>query len=174
MRISISGAQGTGKTTLMNFIKSDEAFQNYEKITEIVRSLAARGIKVNKEADHYSQCVILEEHYKNILKWNNSITDRSSVDAFVYATWSYINGKFSFKEHKEHESLFLSCVPFYERIFYIPVEFGMENDGFRDTDISYQQEIARLFINTFHRYHIKYDVLTGTTEQRYSNFKKYF
>lgn len=175
MRIAISGAQCTGKTTLMKKIcqQAGALPNNYIVITEIVRTLMARGVQINKGADHNSQCRILEEHYRNTLKHENFLTDRCSVDAFVYATWDYLQGNYTFEQHKEHERIMLSCLPGYSHFFYLPVEFGMVADGVRDTDEIYQKEIHELFITIYRKYNIPYIELKGAIEERFNRFITY-
>lgn len=170
MKISISAAQGTGKTTLMNVLKENSILKNYTFITEIVRSLIHQGVKINKGADHNSQCRILEEHYKNLLRYDNFITDRSAIDAFVYATWDYLNGNYTYEQHKVHEQMFLDCVKNYDMFFYIPVEFDLVEDGVRDADKQYQKEIAELYIKTFKKYNIKFVSLRGSVKKREEKF----
>lgn len=175
MRIAISGAQCTGKTTLMKKICSNAASEldKYTVATEIVRTLMAKGVKINKGADHESQCKILEAHYHNILNHSNLLTDRCAVDAFVYSTWDYLKGNYSFDQHKEHERIMLSCLPSYHLYFYLPVEFEMTADGVRDTDKIYQKEIHELFITIYRKYNIPYIELKGSVEERFNRFITY-
>lgn len=174
MKISISAAQGTGKTTLMNALREESMLKDNVFITEIVRSLISQGIKINKGADHDSQCRILEEHYKNTLRYDNFITDRSALDAFVYATWDYLKGNYTYEQHKVHESMFLDTVGMYDKFFYIPIEFEMSEDGVRDTDKQYQKEIADLYIKIANKYNIPFIGLTGTVNQRVKKFIEYY
>lgn len=171
MKIAISGASSVGKTTLLNEIeKNNKGFEDHILIREVVRSLIAKGVKINKGADHESQCRILQAHYDNILSHKNFITDRCAIDAFVYATWDYLNGNYSFKEHKEHEQIFLSCLSSYTHFFYLKPEFAIVPDGVRDIDVNYQSEIHRLFEVVFEKYSIKPAYLTGSVEARFEWF----
>ena len=149
MRIAISGSQGVGKTTLIDKIWVDKSAENFHIEKEIVRSLMREGVSINKGADHRSQLIILEAHYKNILKYPELITDRCAIDAFAYAIWDYLKGNYSFSEHKEHESIFLSCISSYDKVFYLKPEFQLQEDGVRSTDSVYQTEIHNLFVRFF-------------------------
>jgi predicted ATPase len=169
-KICISGSQNTGKSTLLKAIEKRSEFKDHEFIKEVVRTLMKEGVKINKFADHDSQIKILLQHYKNCLHFHQMITDRSAVDAFVYATWDYIYGHFTYKEHKEQEEIFLRCLPFYKLHFFLPIEFNMEEDGVRNTEPTYQKEISDIFHIIFNRYQIPYITLSGSVENRLTNF----
>ncbi len=171
MRIAISGSQCVGKSTLLKSIEQSGYFdKDFFFCKEVVRTLMSKGIKINKEADHYSQLSILEQHYINALQYPNLITDRCSVDAFVYATWNYLQGKFTYKEHKEHRELFEANLHKYHRFFYLPPEFPMIEDGVRDIDVNFQQDIHNLFLTIYQDYMVTPIILTGSVEERFNKF----
>lgn len=171
-RIVLSGASSTGKSTLLYALQLYLDQNNYTVIKEVVRSLMLQGVKINKGADHFSQCRILLEHYKNTLRYDKFITDRGSVDAFTFATWDYLQGHYTYDEHKAHEEIFLSCLSRYTKYYYLPIEFELKADGVRDTDKEYRKEIDRLFKVTYDKYRIKPIVLTGSVENRSTQFIK--
>jgi nicotinamide riboside kinase len=170
MKIAISGSQGTGKSTLIKAIEDANLLPDYTFIKEIVRSLREQGVKINREADHISQCKILEEHYKNHFRYFHFLTDRCAVDAYVYALYDYLHGKYTFEEHKQHEALFLSSMGFYNLFFYLPIEFKLTNDGIRDMDIQYQKDIDNLFRIVYTRHRIPYQILSGNVKTRLTSF----
>jgi nicotinamide riboside kinase len=167
MKFAISGAQGVGKSTLIKELQAQpDLIEGCVLITEIVRTLAAQGIKINKGADHKSQMIILEEHYKNTLRYDKMITDRCALDAFTYATWDYLNGAYTYEQHKEHEAIFLDTIKNYDLIFYIAPEFEIVNDGFRSTDAIYQKEIHELFLKAIRKYNLRVMAISGSVEDR--------
>ena len=62
-RIHFVGAQGTGKTTILNHYKE----QGYNVITEIVRNLAKEGVNINEMGDVDGQKKIFSS-YQKLLK----------------------------------------------------------------------------------------------------------
>lgn len=168
-RIVLSGVQSSGKSTLLNEIKKETDIYVYE---EVVRSLIKQGVVINKEANHVSQCLILETHYKNTLLNDEFITDRGAIDAFVYGVWNYLNGDFSYKEHKEQEQIFLNCLSAYNHHFYLPIEFQAVSDGVRDIDEVYRTELERLYYLTYRKYNIPFVELKGSINSRLSCFLK--
>jgi deoxyadenosine/deoxycytidine kinase len=174
MKIAISGSHCTGKSTLVDTLAVKGVFPNSVLfITEIVRGLVVGGVKVNQFNDHKSQMTILEAHHKNILNYKDFITDRCSLDAFVYSTWNYLNGGCSYREWKEYEEIFLDCINSYDYIFYLPIEFPIVSDGFRDTDVEYQKQIHELFIRLSKMYAINLITLRGSVEERIETMKKF-
>jgi len=173
IKIAICGSQSTGKSTVINALKQKEELKRFVFIDEIVRTLVKQGVKIDKDADHSSQVRILEEHYKNIWRHSSFITDRCAIDAFTYATVDYVNGKFTYEEHKIHESIFLDCIKSYDIVFYIPIEFDIVPDGFRNTEKDYQREIDNTFKKVFQKYNIVTYTLTGTCENRVRQFCEY-
>ena len=167
-RVVLSGVQSSGKSTILEIIKpSLGATVVYE---EIVRTLIKQGVKINREADHKSQCIILEQHYKNTLINEEFISDRGAIDAFVYGTWSYLNGDFTYKEHKEQEEIFLSCLPMYTHHYYLPIEFEAVADDVRDTNEEYRHQLEYIYLTTYHKYNIPYVELKGSVETREAIF----
>ena len=166
MRIAISGPQCTGKTTLLTRI-GDELENNEREIKgspivvikEVVRTLkTARGgkLSINRNADVDSQQAILIAHHKNALRNPNMVTDRCSWDAFVYATYNYLKGDFTYFEWQVFEEMFLDTIYLYDTIFYLPIGIiPMIGDGVRDEDLKFQQEIDGLFRTIARKYKLK-------------------
>lgn len=156
MRISISGPQCTGKTTLLNEIEECSELREFTLIKEVVRTLkkASGGkLDINKSSDFVSQEAILTEHHKNSIIRDMMITDRGSLDAFVYATYNYLKGGFTFSEWAYFEDLFLSTINRYDAVIYLPANLiKMEEDGVRATDLTFQQDIHILFLKIIDEY----------------------
>ena len=167
-RVVLSGVQSSGKSTLLEDMKKDVGEMTI--FEEIVRTLIKSGIKINKEADHYSQCEILKAHYRNSLLSGEFISDRGAIDAFVYGTWSYLQGEFTYEEHKEQEKIFLGCLPGYTHHYYLPIEFDAVKDGVRDTDEVYRIELERIYYMTYQKYKIPFVELRGSVDSRLKTF----
>lgn len=176
MKVAISGAQCTGKTTLMRQIIDSGLFEDYKIIPEVVRSIKKRVEKdhfeFNKSGDFKSQEMILAEHHRNVLRYENLITDRGALDAFVYATQNYLDGRFTFKEWKTFEMIFTQTVGSYDVIIYLPVGLiPMESDGVREVDEEYQEKIHNTFMWIFKKYGIEYVLMNDPLEERFDVLK---
>ena len=87
MKIALSGAQGVGKTTILNKMIEDPYFKNYEISKEAIRNLVKEfNIGINKLGNNESQLLIANAHYQNTFKGPQFITDRWLLDCFVFTT----------------------------------------------------------------------------------------
>lgn len=169
----LSGTQGVGKTTLLNKLEQNQELLSYLEsiqgvlIKEVVRGLVKeKGIKINREKSHQSQMIILEAHYANALKYNAFFSDRGALDSFVYATYNYLAGQFSYEEHKKHRELFEATMPYYTHVFYLPIEFEAKDDGFRDIDEKYRNDLEKIYYSVFQKYNIEAVEIRGSVEER--------
>lgn len=181
-KIALVGAQGTGKSTFLAELEKlpivKELVDTKEGvlIKEVVRSLVKeRGITINKDGSHESQMIILEAHYHNALTNKSFITDRGAIDAYAYATYNYLAGRFTYEQHEQHRSIFEATLPFYTELFYLPIEFAVEDDGFRDTDEEFRHAIDKIYQQLFKRYNLHNVIpFTGSIEQRVQQFSELF
>jgi len=131
MRIAIDGTHSTGKTTLWNILKIDKTYRNFKFIPEIGSVIAKRDYSINspigwmelfKNKKKYSNFidVLLKKqiHEENIN--NNFIADSSIYRICAYAI---INNVIIPDD--------ILCNPFYDIIFYCPIEFDFIEDEFR-------------------------------------------
>lgn len=173
MKIALSGVQCTGKTTLMNQIigESETTFAGYELIPEVVRSIKARmgeNFEFNKSSSFESQDLILTEHHRNVLQFENLVTDRCAVDAFAYATKNYTDGLFTFSQWKHFREIFLNTVGAYDVIIYLPIGMiPLEDDGVRSIDQEYQEEMDGIFQWVFKQYNVEHVILNDPLEHRF-------
>ena len=71
MKIAFTGAQSTGKTTLLNEMRY--IVSNYTFIDEITRSVAKQGVSINESGTDSTQMLIMKSHFKNSLLENLSL-----------------------------------------------------------------------------------------------------
>ena len=106
MLIGFTGAQCTGKTTLLNLLKkklsnskwtksNDGVYRNeWNFVPEVTRKVMREGLKINEAGDDVTQLFILKEHLQNHVvdvndKW---ILDRCILDGYVFTRWLYEQG----------------------------------------------------------------------------------
>lgn len=173
MRIAIIGAQCTGKSTLLDKVKESGILSpGYIFCEEVVRKLVKeKQILINKEGDFESQKAIFYAHLDNARENIDMVTDRSCIDAWVYTL--YNREQFNVAELNELNFLFVHTLAFYDKIFYLPVEFELESDGFRSLDKEFQAAIDEKFRYILNMYNIQYNRLSGSIENRFQLFKKH-
>jgi len=194
MRIAFSGAQNTGKSTLVKDFLT--VWPQYKTLNTTYRQI----IK-DKELTHSSnttqetQRLIRDWMYGEIKKnkqGDTIIYDRCLLDNLIYTLWSYrynpgsIDGKFV----DETIDMVKESMRNLDMIFYIPADkcnFGVVNDSFRDTNLTYRKEIDQLFKMLIGEYNENFDAdvffpkgdspaiieLSGTREQRLLQISDY-
>ena len=136
MRIIFTGAQGTGKTTILNYFQGKQPI-----ITNVCRTLAKNGVKINEMGDDESQATIFNK-YCDLLSQNDYISDRGLTDVMAYSKWLFEHGRLSEGEWKREQRIFKTFIKAYPAIyFYFPIEFRIEDDGVRSTDEDFRKEI---------------------------------
>lgn len=146
MKIAFAGAQSSGKTTLLNMMREDPMFKNYEFCDNITRNIQAQGYSINEDSNSRTQFKIAEAH-RDILdtKGDNFIADRSMLDCYAYSQYLYENEKLPVEDIHELAKTLQELLPRYDCIFYLTPEFGLIEDGVRSSDKSFQEDIAEIF-----------------------------
>lgn len=161
MKIILTGAQGTGKTTVLSNVE-------YPKITEVVRKLAKHGININEMGDEEGQIKIFNK-YKSLFKVTPEfISDRGLTDVFAYTTWLYKHGRVSeefWKKQKAALRKFQKDNP--DIVYcYFPIEFPLVKDGVRSEDESFRKEIDEIIQDILQAFGFDYIEVTGPIEDR--------
>lgn len=144
MKIAFTGAQGTGKTTLVNTFRASGNWDSFEYFDNITRKLAQQGYKINKEASDETQLRLVEMHRENLTK-DKFFADRCIIDCYVYGTYQFRKGEISGKTEQVMQDALFEMVPKYDIIFYLTPEFGIVEDGVRSVDPQFQKDISVLF-----------------------------
>ena len=166
MKIAITGAQGTGKTTLLNALKR-EFIDGRDAVFlgEITRKLLKQGIDINEDGGNMTQVLIMNSHVENILH-EKSIMDRCALDGVVYTRWMYNKGLVEEWVMDYAERVFTLLIEKYDKIFYLIPEFDIEDDGVRSTDIDFRNEIVTIFNQYIVECEIPVVQLTGSVDNR--------
>lgn len=170
-RIILTGAHGTGKTTVLNMFKD----YGYPVITEVVRYLNKdAGVKINEDGDLRGQQVIFSA-YDELLRQPEYVSDRGLTDVLAYTKYLCDEGKIDkslfdeqlekFKEfHKKNPDI-LYC--------FFPIEFEIEDDHVRSTAKDFQKKIndnirwiiSEVSMTSFDA--INFITVSGTPEERF-------
>lgn len=170
MRIAVSGAQGTGKTTLAGRLAEE---LRLPLIPECSRQVAQRlGI------EHLSQLSVdgfasfgklcMESQLELEQKHSSFVSDRCTLDNAVY----WLKWLSEVRPTEETESLVNRArgnMANYDYLFYLPVEFSPPWDGFRSTSGEYQKEVESYFINLLDSWDLEYHSLSGDVEKRFGS-----
>jgi nicotinamide riboside kinase len=171
MRIAITGAQSTGKSTLLKYLKKDTDLQGFEFIEELTRQIAAKGININEEGSNFSQIFTVTIHAENIVK-KHFISDRCALDGLVYTKWLYDNKKVSKWMLDYAIGVAKEVLPRYDLIYYLSPEFPIEDDGIRSANVTFRDEILSLFEHYIKEFNLNVITLTGSVAARAKQFKR--
>ena len=170
MKIAITGAQSTGKSTLLKALKRSNDLYGFEFIDELTGQIAAKGININEEGSNMSQIFTVTIHAENIMK-KHFISDRCALDGLVYTKWLYDQGKVDQWIMDYALGVAKEVLPRYDYIFYLPPEIPIEDDGVRSSNEKFRDEIVALFEKYTRELDVKLIELTGSVKERADKFR---
>jgi len=180
MRVSFTGAQSTGKTTLLN--KCKETYKDYKFVDEVTRYVRRTyDVKINEIGGTETQLYILAEHIKNHLKPDeNLMLDRCILDGYVYTKYQVNEGKVSEQVLHAFNGVFGLLFDKLDYIFYTdPSDVKLVDDGERSVDYKFRDDIIDIFESVI-TYKLspknkdKIIRLKGSVEKRMQTIEKYF
>lgn len=178
---TFTGAQSTGKTTLLKKIKSLYP-DRFDYVDEVTRRIKRFGVPINNEAKDYdlTQSLIIGDHLINYTKvFDNTsenirdlLLDRCIVDGYIYTKYFYKKGKVSSNILKYAEQWFKTLTPMYDVIFYTnPSDVKLVDDGERSIDAAFRQDIIDLYEREFLDKYDNICILKGSVEDRLEQMK---
>lgn len=166
MRIGITGAQCTGKTTLLNALRSEEKFKNYTVCNEVTRKVASYGLPINEDGNDTTQEMIMNQHIVNWFMNKNMLTDRTALDGYVYSLYLFETGKIKRPTLNYAKEVFNTLIKKYDFLFYIPPEFELKNDGVRSINTFFRDRIVVIFNTVIRDESLPVIQLKGSVRER--------
>lgn len=174
-KIILTGAQGTGKTTILNHFKNE-----LPVITEVVRKLAKQGVPINEKGTIDGQKAIFEQYIKEFNEHDSYISDRGLTDVIGYTL-----AQASLTEDKnESDKLLAAAFQMFNRFinwlnnnpdalfFYFPIEFPVVDDGVRSINEEYRKIVDKFIKIILDASGAAYIVVKGTIEERVDLIKE--
>ena len=176
MIVSFTGAQSTGKTTLLNILKSKNKDINF--IDEVTRRISREyNLPINEDGGNLTQLMIMADHIANVYKKYDGelvILDRCVVDGLVYTQWLFANRKVTSSMNDIAINIYNSLYDKYDIIFYTdPADVELVDDGERSADKKFRNDIINSFEHRIKELN-NVVVLSGTVEERLETVKKTF
>lgn len=169
MVISFTGAQSTGKSTLLKAITVNESFKSFKFIPEVTRLVKKRyKLDINEKGNEMTQLAILNAHLENYLQNRDCdvVMDRCILDGLVYTTYQYHTGKVDPETMLYCEYLFKKLISKVDIIFYTEPDIPLVDDGERSNNMTFRETIINLFETAIEHYGINVIRLKGTVEER--------
>lgn len=174
MKIVFIGAQGTGKSTLIEKIQK-EFLPNYIISPSIGRELKQMKFNINMDGDDETEKMAMLLHKKRFEEQGgNVLYPRSFIDNLVYTEQVYIEKKVTQDTFKYCYNQAKEYMPKYDLFFYIPIEFDIEDDGTRSTDKDFQKRTDKLLQQYIVKFELPVNTLIGSVENRFETFKKFY
>jgi len=186
MIFSFTGAQSTGKTTLLEHLKcTNLGSPSFEFIPEVTRLVKREyEVPINEGGDDMTQMLIMTEHIRNIYKGRtdnlirsvNKILDRCALDGIVYSHYLLDKGKIDRATYDACDLIYRKLRNEYDVIFYTsPDDVELVDDGERSIDKHFREDIIGLF-DMYLQYGItekgpRVVYLEGTVEERLETIK---
>ena len=178
---TFTGAQSTGKTTLLKKVKTLYP-DRFDYVDEVTRRIKRFGVPINNEAKDYdlTQSLIIGDHLINYTKvFDNTsenirdlLLDRCIVDGYIYTKYFYKKGKVSRRVLDFAEQWFKTLTPMYDVIFYTnPSDVKLVDDGERSIDAAFRQDIIDLYEREFLDKYDNICILKGSVEDRLEQMK---
>lgn len=178
---TFTGAQSTGKTTLLKMVKTLYPYR-FDYVDEVTRRIKRFGVPINNEAKSYNltQSLIINDHLVNYTKVfegsddtvRDLLLDRCIVDGYIYTKYFYRHGKVSYKIFEFAEYWYKELTPKYDVIFYTnPGDVKLVDDGERSIDAKFREEIIDLYETEFLDKYDNICILKGSVEDRLEQMK---
>jgi predicted ATPase len=181
MIISFTGAQSTGKTTLLT--KCKELYPDYEFVDEVTRLVKREyNVDINEGGTDITQLLIINQHIQNAFRHipenkKGVIMDRCIVDGLVYTTYLAVEDKVSRWVAEYARNVFNLLINRVDKIFYTwPGDVPLVDDGERSANNEFRDKIITTFDLLFETYKDtmkdKLIILKGTVDERLNLIKE--
>lgn len=176
MKYLLTGAQGTGKTSIMDALSC-----NLQKLQNITRTcITNNNLSINENSNDNTQKAIFDAYYKALTENDNYVAERSLFDVYAYTRYTrymHIQDKqeFSLDIYDKMSKIIDEQIELLENFikenpdaiyFYIPIEFKIQPDGVRSTNEYFQKYIDHIILDCLYGFKVKFYKITGTVEER--------
>ena len=185
MIISFTGAQSTGKTTLLKKLIEKNGSYPFEFVPEVTRLVMREyEVPINEDGDDLTQMLIMTEHIRNLyrnrtdrlVRGVHQIYDRCAIDGIVYSHYLLQKQKISRDTFDACDLIYKRLKNKYDIIFYTSdKDVELVDDGERSVDTAFRSNIISLFnlyLDSNNKGDYKLVKLEGSVEERLETIKR--
>ena len=174
MKIIFTGAQGTGKTSVMDALPD-----SLHKIKGVTRKvITEKNLTINEYSDNCSQKHIFDAYENQLTVNDNYIAERGLIDVLAYSISRMKVGRCSptlIETQFEHLRKFSENNKDVVYV-YFPIEFEIVSDGTRSIDKEFQKEIDGIIHEILQSlkkwYGTNFITVSGSVEERVKQIEK--
>lgn len=167
VRIVVTGAQCTGKTTLCDGLQRALSQRGHEcqVIEEAARKLADTGLPLDRESTLETYFALITAHLNHLLPAGETI---SIHDRFLLDSLSYVRANANAPPGFEDMLVALShwYLKYIDYVFYLPIDLPMVADGVRNASLEYQALVDGHLRDLLTEFRVPHSVLLGNPEVR--------
>lgn len=195
---SFTGAQSTGKSTLLDMCMSmlfgnseTNAYKGVDRdkwvfIPEVTRMIKRQyGVNINEHGTDDTQLLILNQHLINTIQFKQNLLDegkcymmdRCIMDGYVYSKYLHNHGRIEDNTMNIAECMYRRLMPSLDAIFYThPEDIPIHDDGERSIDPQFRNEIIQIYDDVLYggqKWVVPHNVvvLKGTPSERMNLIK---
>lgn len=161
MKIVIVGAHGVGKTTLSNRLAKE---LNLPTIHDVVIEAFEKGFEINENTPPETQFWLFARQLEEERLTKGFVADKCLMDYTVYADIIFDDDRL--------KSLLAEMIKKnigYDYVFYLPIEFPIEDNKIRSLDPEFQKRVDQKYLKLLNDWEIDYTTISGSIEERLSN-----
>jgi nicotinamide riboside kinase len=170
MKIAISGAHCTGKTTLVNALKDSGKYNDFIFRSNLLRGLKELGIPINELGNTTTQLYVMTKFYEFLHTPGDAILDRCVLDGMAYTMYFY--PEMSENMQSAFERIFEEIIFKYDAICYVEPELDLIDDGVRSIDKNFYDQVVLNFEILIDEYNIPVHRISGSVEKRVKQVNK--
>lgn len=178
MLVSFTGAQSTGKSTLVDKMLNSSEFQYWNYVEEVTRLVKRNhDVEINEGGDDDTQLLIMCQHIHNLIDHKNNTTsgrvgtvlDRCVVDGLIYSKYLHNNGRIDLQTLNICECIYQNTIDNIGLIFYTnPTDIQLVDDGERSTNIEFRNDIIDIYNEWLDTFSGNVVTLTGDVDNRFN------
>jgi nicotinamide riboside kinase len=181
MLVSFTGAQSTGKSTLLSKCMNDPIFSDFEFVEEVTRLVKRQhNVSINEAGDSATQLLIMSQHMINFANHqatinktrSGTILDRCVVDGLIYSRHLQSIGRLNSKDVNIVRCIYEHIINDIDVIFYTESsDVPLIDDGERSDSVDFRRSIVNLYDKWLNQFNGNVVRLSGSVDERYNTIK---